>query len=1069
MKRMIKFCVVVGVLTIIMSSLTVVTATSIRITPQSGHTGEITSIAYSSNGRFLISGSNDTTIKVWDVATGALIRTLSGHIDTVSTVAWIPNSMNIVSGSWDSTIKIWDATTGLCSVSINASTGFIHTISVSPDGKYILSADADYNLSMWDSSNLKNIRITPLESNIFALAYSPDGKTIAAAHDDGTVTIRNAQTHALQKTLKGHTEAVYSIAFSPDTTTLVTGSYDTTVKIWNTKSSKCIHTLKGHESWVNAVAFSMDGTIVASGSADSTIKIWNVADGRLRLNIPTYDTLTKSIVFSKVSNELTAGGTNRNVNVYTTLNGKIIRTFTGYTQRLSNAEFSPEGNAMLTGSEESSAIIWDLKDMGRVQSFNISKGSSHNAVFSPDGRYFAAAHDLNNSVTVWDSTNGKIYMTLQGHQERINRIIFSPNSKLIASCGWDGLVKIWDISTGMLLQTLKGHQSAVWSVVFTPDSTHMVSCGEDRTIQVWNVRTGSIEGVMNGHTSAVTDIAISPDSKKIVSCSLDGSVKIWDLDTKKLLQTIIEQKDYFYSVRWPQPTTIITGSKNKEILVIDTLTGTVMRTFKGHNDSVMSTHLSSNATLIVSASTDGSAKIWEYVTGKEIAQYIPFTNGEWIIVTPDGFFTGSSGGARYINVVQGMNVLPIDSFFDIYYRPDIINARLQLKDISSVNSTDLTKNFKNPPKISIALKDQKGQYIETKDTASLQSCIENGRITIRVIAYDNGGGVKGVRVFNNDKSVGENIRAITVKKEKENRWDFIVTLAEGENTIRVVGFSDDMTESVPVSIMVPYSKIVQEKPNMYVLAVGINSYKNSKYNLTYCVADVTGFLNILRPKAEKIFGTVQTTVITDRDATKENIIAALNAMRQRIQVKDVFVLFYAGHGIALDTKSNDGTQRSEFYYVLSDVTQMTDTDKCVQDALSGSELKKQLTEINASKQVLFVDACNSGAFAAQFALRGAAEENALAKLSRATGSVVFASTTQDQFASEFKELQHGVFTYVVIEALEGKGALANGQLTVKSIMGYVEDKIPEYTQKYKGDPQYPTTFMHGQDFPLGIK
>ena len=169
-------------------------------------------------------------------------------------------------------------------------------------------------------------------------------------------------------------------------------------------------------------------------------------------------------------------------------------------------------------------------------------------------------------------------------------------------------------------------------------------------------------------------------------------------------------------------------------------------------------------------------------------------------------------------------------------------------------------------------------------------------------------------------------------------------------------------------------------------------------------------------------------------------------------------------GVALP--DTDGNQ---FYFVLPPVTNMADPEKLATGGLSSQELRDQAARIPAAKQMLLVDACNSGAFAKGFTVRGAAEAMALAQLARSSGSAVLTATTAQQFASEIAELGHGVFTYALLQGLQGKAAKPDGRITAASLRSWIEDAIPELTKKYRGSEQFPTTFMFGQDFPIGFK
>lgn len=148
---------------------------------------------------------------------------------------------------------------------------------------------------------------------------------------------------------------------------------------------------------------------------------------------------------------------------------------------------------------------------------------------------------------------------------------------------------------------------------------------------------------------------------------------------------------------------------------------------------------------------------------------------------------------------------------------------------------------------------------------------------------------------------------------------------------------------------------------------------------------------------------------------------------------------------------------------------MTDLNNCINHGISDIEIKNLFKKIKANKQISFIDACNSGAMAEQFFIRGAAEENAIAKLSRSTGSAIFASTTIDQYATEFTQIGHGVFTFVLLNALGDKASLDNCQITAATLKGFIDEEVPILTQKYKGTSKHPTTFMFVQDFSFGIK
>jgi len=1045
---------------------------------QMGHPNGFITMKFSPNCKYIISGSSDNTLKLWDITTGKEIRTYLGHSGSVNTVAFTSDSKYIISGSSDKTIKLWEVDTGKEIRTFVGHEREINSIALSPDSKYVVSGSTDKTIKLWDIETGKEIRtFIGHIGEITSVGFSSDGKSVISGSDDCSLRQWSIYSDKELRTISTtHTAGIYSASFSLDGKHIISSSWDGYLKIWNIVTGKELKSFK-------AFSISPNEKIVTSSSDNYAIKLLNVATGK------------ELKVFHEIKND----------------------------SKSPYSIFSPDMNFILSTTYDDGVMhLWDVSTGRELKTFQGHASITKSSSISQNGKYIASCPD-NSSISLWDAATGKLLRNFIGHTNSVSSVSFSADSKILISSSWDNTIKLWDLITGNCIKTFLGHAGFVNSSSISPDDSLVVSGSEDNTLKLWQVKSGKEIKTFKGDNEIFKCAEFSPNGKVIISGSASNrnanrgylkiwdicagkeskillgknnsahsvdavaftpngnsvasacanNVSLWDITTGNELKTFTLNTEFVTSIEIsPDSKFIIVGSSgfgNNTLKLLNISTGKEEKSFIGHLNWVSSASFSPNGKSIISSSFDGTTRRWNIATGEEIAQFISFTDGEWLTITPDGYFDCSPNGAKNINVRVGNSVYSIDNFFETYYRPDIVKARLSGESTDNLNLSNINDGIKTPPNVTISIQSKSGDFRVYDNVAYSDLSVSNGIIKIKVTAKDTGGGVKGVRLFNNCKIAGENIRGIKiVQTGNVYEQEFDVYLTDGENKLKAVGFSDDMTESNPVYATVTYKAAPAGKPDMYILAVGINEYKNSKYNLNYCVDDVQGFVSTITPKAKKIFGNVYTTTVLNQEATKDNLLQKIEEIKAKIKPADVFTLFYAGHGIALDVET-DGKTISEFFYVLNGVTQMSSSEKCAENGISGSEMKQLFAQIKAGKQVMFVDACNSGAFAAQFASRGAAEENALAKLSRATGSVIFASTTKEQVATEFKELKHGVFTFVVMEALSGKGSLANGQLTAKSIMSYVEDKIPEYSKKYKGEEQYPTTFMWGQDFPLGVK
>ena len=575
-----------------------------------GHGDWISSIAFSPDGKRIVSGSGDKTIKVWDAATGDELMTLRGHKEYVKSVAFGPDGKRIVSGSGDKTIKIWDAATGAELMTLHGHGRSINLVAFSPDGKCIVSGSADNTIKVWDAATGAEVMtLRGHTDGVRSVAFSPDGKRIASGSDDQTIKIWDAATGAELMTIRGHDfwgGSIGSIAFSPDGKRIISGSDDTTIKVWDAATGAELTTLRGHGNSVDSIAFSPDGKRIISCSGDNTIKVWDAETGAELMTLRGHGNWVNSIAISPDGKRIASGSFDETVKVWDAAIRAEAVTLGGHRDGLSSIAFSPNGKRIV--GTPSRIAVWDATTGAEVMTlYDISV---RDALFSPDGKRIVSSGD---TIKVWDSATGAELMTLHGHGGWVDSIDISPDGKHIISGSLDKTVKVWDAATGDELMTLRGHKECVKSVAFCPDGKRIVSGSDDKTIKIWDAVTGAELRTLRGHSGKVWSVAFSPDGKRIVSGSIDRTVKLWDAASGVELMTLRGHRNWVIPVAFsPDGKRIISGSGDNTIKVWDAETGAELMTRVVNDPSSIA--LSPDGKTIAAGTYGNGIRLWESTT-----------------------------------------------------------------------------------------------------------------------------------------------------------------------------------------------------------------------------------------------------------------------------------------------------------------------------------------------------------------------------------------------------------------------------------------------------------------------
>ncbi|CDF39140.1 WD40-repeat containing protein [Chondrus crispus] len=597
-----------------------------------GHTGWVESVAMSGDGKRAVSGSYDDSVRVWDVDTGLQIGdALTGHTDGVESVAMSGDGKRAVSGSLDESVRVWDVDTGLqIGDALTGHTSYVDSVAMSGDGKRAVSGSQDMSVRVWDVDTGLQIgdALTGHTHWVLSVGMSGDGKRAVSGSYDKSVRVWDVDTGLqIGDALTGHTSLVSRVGMSGDGKRAVSGSRDKSVRVWDVDTGLQIgDALTGHTDWVESVAMSGDGKRAVSGSWDESVRVWDVDTG-----LQIGDALTghtdgvESVAMSGDGKRAVSGSLDESVRVWDVDTGlQIGDALTGHTSYVDSVAMSGDGKRAVSGSQDMSVRVWDV-DTG-LQIGDALTGHTHwvlSVGMSGDGKR-AVSGSYDKSVRVWDVDTGlQIGDALTGHTSWVSSVGMSGDGKRAVSGSRDKSVRVWDVDTGLQIgDALTGHTDWVESVAMSGDGKRAVSGSWDESVRVWDVDTGlQIGDALTGHTDRVESVAMSGDGKRAVSGSYDESVRVWDVDTGlQITDAPTGHTGEVDSVAMSgDGKRAVSGSRDMSVRVWDVDTGLqIGDALTGHTNWVLSVAMSGDGKRAVSGSWDKSVRVWDVDTGLQI-------------------------------------------------------------------------------------------------------------------------------------------------------------------------------------------------------------------------------------------------------------------------------------------------------------------------------------------------------------------------------------------------------------------------------------------------------------------
>ncbi|HQP27782.1 MAG TPA: caspase family protein [Syntrophales bacterium] len=1053
---------------------------------QLGHrSSDVMAAALSGDGKYLVTGSGDRAAKLWDASSGTEIRTFAGHASELEAVTISADGSQVLSGDKNGVIKLWDTMSGreIRSMAVMVKDPAVKALRFSPGGRFFTSLTSS-TLAVWDLNTGRTIRTTENIRGHFACDRGEIYVAAKIGYGDDFVLLELA-TGKEVKTFGKTVPWFIFASFAADGKYGLFAADDFSLKkyvfgLFDMDTGEKISTWqRDRENIIHNVALSREGTkaILATGGGIEIVDARTGAVAKVLTNSSTFFIQQSPDGASLVSSGLYVP------TLWDAASGKAIRHYGRRPMfRNESAQYHPDGKQIFVIRRDAPPLLIDAAT-GRVD--HVFTGYT-GGYFQAGGRYVWLSGEKDRRE-LWDVTTRKAVRQFQAKDVRLPK-----DGKYLAEKISDNSFRISEAASGKEVLNYSDSEK-IHHFFISSDNRYLFLMAGNR-IKLVDIAAGREERSFSdpGATKAY-GAQTSPDGRYLVGFYDDPVVKtkcrlkIWDMAANREIATFRNVRSMLYFTFSPDGRSVLFGNHNENndtdtLSLIDVATGRLARTFKGrgilwemqfsddgrllaagdadggiviwdaatgrervscaaHKNGVRTIGFSPDGRQIISTGDDGPAIVLDTAMGAEIARFLSFPDGEWITMTPEGYFNASANGAKHLNVRVGNQAYSIDHFFETFFNPRYVASALQGRKVEA--TADIRQGIQTPPEVRI-VSPLPGSEFST-DTVSVQISVK-----------DTGGGIDEVRLYHNGKAVGGDTRALKIVPGGAGiTKEYRVLLVDGDNTFKAVGFSRDRTESHPAELIVRLSAPAKEI-SLYVVAVGINRYRNQALNLNYAQPDARGVAGFFRKNGQRLFKKVEVTEIYNEQATKANIVARLKQL-QASQPQDAVVLYLAGHGENVSDK---------WYFLPYELAYPEREEEVKNKGLSSAELAGIIREISAQKILVLIDSCKSGA--ALIAFRGFEDRKALAQLSRSIGVHVIAASTKDQYAAEVKELGHGVFTHTLLEGLQGKAAGGGKTVTVLKLKTYLDEELPELTRKYKNEAQFPVADMRGMDFPLTL-
>jgi eukaryotic-like serine/threonine-protein kinase len=593
---------------------------------------QVVDVAFSPDGRSLVSAQLDGRAVIWDAATGKMRHSLKGDGRDVRGVAYSRDGLTVASNSFTETM-IFYATTGKLIAALKASPhGW--GVEYSPDGRTIAVTGWDEGASgnepavmIWDTTTHQLIQTLRKRNGFKLLAFSPDGTLLAGTEDKDDVTIFDVKTGKILRSLPGHTGGSHRPAFSPDGRYLavacggVLTENHGSIKLWDVANGRLIRSLEGHTKIVWGLTFSPDGQRLASASFDQKVKIWDPNTGQEALTLHGHTNTALAAAFSPDGWKLATASEDGTIRIWDASpvsepSARELYTLAKHTDVVRKVAFSSDGRWLASAGDDAIVWLWDAANGRPVEPLRGHNHPVSGLAFSPDGRRIVSA-DHDGTILVWDVETRSLALELRKGMKEVGLIMgvaYSPDGRTFATGGGD-FPLVWDAATGTLLRKLVLNDWVTTCLTYSHDGQRIASGSRDSSVNLLDMSTGRLARALKVRAARVSAVAFSPDDRRLAAAVSDGSIKIWDTTSWEGAVTMMAHNGPALGLAYsPDGGRLASGGADQTIKVWDSASHQELLSLRGHLGEVNAVAFSPDCKRLASASGDHTIKIWDVVT-----------------------------------------------------------------------------------------------------------------------------------------------------------------------------------------------------------------------------------------------------------------------------------------------------------------------------------------------------------------------------------------------------------------------------------------------------------------------